>query len=643
MAPVKALVFDLDDTLYPELAYVRSAFRAVAAWLEEAAALPADPARRWLASAFAQGDRGRVFDRLLAAFPQVAARVSVPDLVRVYRAHTPAIALYPRMAELLDEARARSMPVAVISDGHLEAQRRKARALGLARWADPVLFTDAWGAQAWKPDPRVFAWLQEALGRDPGRMVYVGDNPAKDFQAPRQLGWDSVQLVMPGQCAAGRPVCPARTRVAGNRGPGRPPVPGPCGVMPPPPMVSAPEPQGLMRHSWQGSPAFGSPWEISSHAQFPHPCAPEGRPDEAGRAPDVLRPAAPGGHAAPEGPVRGGRSAGGAFRNLQGSHGPQGARRNGAPGEAAQGCRSQGRNPRVRLPGHAGKLHAGAPGRRPEKSEGEHHRHACGQRVHGAQDADGACRQARARPAPGGHLPGHAAARSRVPPGVPGSDQGHRQGGPGSPREGGAGCRPYGRPSPGAGTGSPGPGTGPGDRSQELRGEPLPRPGRAGAPAALEPVAEQHWHPAPGDSPGPGLRPAARAGTAPGAHPRRHVRAHPEPDDPHRAGAANPHRPAGRRGAGAALGPGAQARGQTPGNHHGAPLRARNRHPLRPAREGRPGWQAGARQAGGGGRKEESQGGRGPANRAGVPGARGPGPGTGAGGAGPGGAPGAPR
>jgi putative hydrolase of the HAD superfamily len=31
------------------------------------------------------------------------------------------------------------------------------------------------------------------------RLMYVGDNPAKDFATPRRLGWQTVRLRMQGQ------------------------------------------------------------------------------------------------------------------------------------------------------------------------------------------------------------------------------------------------------------------------------------------------------------------------------------------------------------------------------------------------------------------------------------------------------------
>ena len=36
--------------------------------------------------------------------------------------------------------------------------------------------------------------MSEALGVPPENLIYIGDNPSKDFHAPTQLGWQSVRL-----------------------------------------------------------------------------------------------------------------------------------------------------------------------------------------------------------------------------------------------------------------------------------------------------------------------------------------------------------------------------------------------------------------------------------------------------------------
>src|SRR4051812_6149568 len=93
MASDRAVIFDLDDTLYREHDYVRSGFAAVARRL---AAEPAAPPERELYGALEQewrrNGRGRVFDAVLA---DTGLAVDVGELVAVYREHEPQLTLYP--------------------------------------------------------------------------------------------------------------------------------------------------------------------------------------------------------------------------------------------------------------------------------------------------------------------------------------------------------------------------------------------------------------------------------------------------------------------------------------------------------------------------------------------------------------------
>jgi putative hydrolase of the HAD superfamily len=41
--------------------------------------------------------------------------------------------------------------------------------------------------------------MQAALAEPGDQLVYVGDNPAKDFQAPNRMGWITVQIDRPCQ------------------------------------------------------------------------------------------------------------------------------------------------------------------------------------------------------------------------------------------------------------------------------------------------------------------------------------------------------------------------------------------------------------------------------------------------------------
>lgn len=193
------VVFDLDDTLYLERDYVKSGFRAVAETAVKSTKVDADEAFDFLWDGFLEGSRGSSFDALLERYPKLAQNVDVTALVKRYREHAPDISYLPEIEPLLAELKGLEIPLAVISDGPLVSQAAKAEALGVSRYANPVVLTDAWGQDFWKPHVRAFEHVSEAFGLPHDRLVYIGDNPLKDFHAPTKLGWRSVRLRLPEQ------------------------------------------------------------------------------------------------------------------------------------------------------------------------------------------------------------------------------------------------------------------------------------------------------------------------------------------------------------------------------------------------------------------------------------------------------------
>lgn len=192
---IRTLVLDLDDTLYPERDYVRSGFRAADGWLRGRRAREGFFAAAW--TLFEAGRRGRIFDEALDQLGVPEAAALVPQLVDVYRAHEPEIALFPDAVALLDWAAGRHA-LAIITDGHAAVQRRKLRALGLEARVPEIVVTDELGRDCWKPHPAAFERVMRRFGGAPDGFIYVGDNPRKDFLAPKRLGWRTVRVRRPG-------------------------------------------------------------------------------------------------------------------------------------------------------------------------------------------------------------------------------------------------------------------------------------------------------------------------------------------------------------------------------------------------------------------------------------------------------------
>ncbi len=187
---MKAVIFDLDQTLYPEADFVRSGFRAVAEHLAARCGGSAAALAEEMESILWSEGRGRVFD-LLHARHGWAARVAPEALLHLYRTHVPGLRMHADAAELLADLRG---PLGLVTDGHPTTQHNKIAALGLGVRFSAIVCTADIGVHAAKPAPIGFRVCLERLGVAPEDAAYVGDDAAKDFTAPRALGMRTVRV-----------------------------------------------------------------------------------------------------------------------------------------------------------------------------------------------------------------------------------------------------------------------------------------------------------------------------------------------------------------------------------------------------------------------------------------------------------------
>ncbi len=176
---IKGVIFDLDDTLYSEKEYVKSGYKVVSDYLgggyEE---------KLWR---FFEDGKPAI-DKLLK---ELGRENEKAEVLEVYRSNKPDIHLYPGITEMIADLKSRGIKVGIITDGRSEGQRNKLEALGLT--VDDVIITDELGGiQFRKPCDIAFRIMTTRWRLNPADIVYIGDNPAKDFQAPQQLGMRSL-------------------------------------------------------------------------------------------------------------------------------------------------------------------------------------------------------------------------------------------------------------------------------------------------------------------------------------------------------------------------------------------------------------------------------------------------------------------
>jgi putative hydrolase of the HAD superfamily len=191
---VRAVLFDLDDTLYPELDFVRSAMAAVADAIAARAGVTATSARAALDHALHAHGRGQTIDLALDALGIERSQALIAELVGVYRGHAPRLSLHVDAARALVRLSSRGLLLGLVTDGDPAVQRAKAKALALERWMRHLRFTWDDGPSRQKPHPAAYRGALDALGVAGHEAAYVGDNPIKDFVGARALGLQTIRL-----------------------------------------------------------------------------------------------------------------------------------------------------------------------------------------------------------------------------------------------------------------------------------------------------------------------------------------------------------------------------------------------------------------------------------------------------------------
>ena len=193
MLPV-GVIFDLDDTLYLERDFARSGFVAAGDWLRREVGLGG--LTEICQRLFAAGCRTRVFDQALEILGVAADPALVDLLVEIYRTHEPTIALTADAARYL-ACRPEDGLAGLVTDGPSGTQQAKVRALELESALDFIVYTDALGRGYGKPHPRAFELVETWAAPYGFPLVYVADNPLKDFVTPRARGWWTLQVERP--------------------------------------------------------------------------------------------------------------------------------------------------------------------------------------------------------------------------------------------------------------------------------------------------------------------------------------------------------------------------------------------------------------------------------------------------------------
>ena len=186
------LVFDLDDTLYPEITIVKSGLKEVSLFLNSKFGIEKESAYSQMYKYLRMHGRGNVFNNILKTH-NIYTKKNLNKCISVYRKHNPQINLYNDAKKCIK--RFKNYKKYIVTDGNTLVQRNKIKSLDLHESFEKIIPTYQYGISFSKPSVNCFKMILRYENAKPENMIYIGDNPYKDFVNLKKIGVKTIRIL----------------------------------------------------------------------------------------------------------------------------------------------------------------------------------------------------------------------------------------------------------------------------------------------------------------------------------------------------------------------------------------------------------------------------------------------------------------
>ena len=143
---IQAVLFDLDDTLYDEMQFVKGGFKSASLYISKNNNIKQKIVYQLLLDVLEEHGRGKTFDIVLKKLDLYNEKL-IPKLIEVYRTHKPNLFLYPEVSNVLSTLRKQGYKPGIITDGNVVVQSKKIDALKIKDFFDCMIFSDECGIE----------------------------------------------------------------------------------------------------------------------------------------------------------------------------------------------------------------------------------------------------------------------------------------------------------------------------------------------------------------------------------------------------------------------------------------------------------------------------------------------------------------
>jgi len=191
---IKAIIFDLDNTLLDFMKMKQFAVKAAITAMNEAGLnIDEDQAYKDIFELYkTKGwENQQVFnDFLMQNFGKVSNKILAAGIVSYRRAREATLVVYPNVNKTLIELIKMGIKLAVVSDAPSREAWMRLYYLNLHHVFDPVLTYDDSGAH--KPSPKPFEMALNILDVNSDEALMIGDWPDRDVVGASQIGMKTI-------------------------------------------------------------------------------------------------------------------------------------------------------------------------------------------------------------------------------------------------------------------------------------------------------------------------------------------------------------------------------------------------------------------------------------------------------------------
>ena len=183
---IKAIFFDLDDTLYDRSQFEINAYKFIDQKLCKKYDLK----------------KGVIYKNLIKIknlhnynyrklFEDTFEKIKVDpkkkkiferNCLKYYREFVPSkLKLYPNTINVLKKINKENYFVGIITNGRVKKQKAKMKILNIEKYFNLIVYARNFGKKKEKPNPHSFNFVSQKLKIKPDEIIYIGDNPKTDY------------------------------------------------------------------------------------------------------------------------------------------------------------------------------------------------------------------------------------------------------------------------------------------------------------------------------------------------------------------------------------------------------------------------------------------------------------------------------